>query len=119
MPVKVNLSVLPQWAQQHVEVLEMRIREKDAEILRLTGTTDAEHSEVYYKDFTSAVIKEHGLPSGARVMFDLLLNGTIEAAIDHSDPKSARRTLTIRTLRGPIVVMPAASNSIYVSEGEY
>jgi len=119
MTIKINMSVLPKWAQRHIEVLEMRVREKDAEIVRLTGVTDAEHPEVYFKDYSASVVKEHGLPSGARVIFDLLLNGSIEASIDHSDPKSAKRTLVIRTLRGPILVQPAASNSIYVKEGEY
>ena len=112
-------SRLPKWAQTELRVLRMRVTEREAEIVRLTGTTETEHPEVFYKDYTGSVIKQYGLPSGSRVMFDLLLNGSIEAAIDHSDPKSAKRKLTIRTLRGPLVIQPAASNSIYVSEGEY
>lgn len=97
-----DTSKLPKWAQDHIRLLEMRVREADKRAATLFGPANTNVTWVDYGHGT-----KHPLPSYASVRFSLAPHGYVEVRVERE-----RNRVYVSAGEECLVVRPEATNVV-------
>jgi len=111
MPTAEQIAKLPQWAQSHIALLEMRLNEVRATLDTLAAPTDGNTEGVYVNDYADTVLPFRAVKSeGVRIV-------TGRHKIDINSRKgSGVVRISFNTGDGDstLAVLPQASNCVYL-----
>lgn len=119
MTADVEIRKLPKWAQRHIQLLEMRLREREEELKRL-GTI--QHEQVPPDaPIVAPAFGAHAVvfARGDSVDFRLLSGDTIR--IQHVRNEHGRVNadrIVVRCIRGGLRIEPRVANTVEIGVGE-